>query len=224
MTSQLQKIFDARFVKHQDIADRFGVSRQSISQWVRRGKPSRKYLMDLAAYLDVTPEQLVGIEPFVTAAEMKVKRQTIESRPGWVILAAPERYTRGDEPDPPGEVGVLGSGEFPEDFLRTVAGVSEIRPNQFEIVNILSDTMDPTLRRGGFCIVDTRQTELKHDGLYMIVRHGRSFIRRVHADLDGRLIFSCDNPRYPQDVVIREALNSVSVHGRIVCAFNGQRL
>lgn len=218
--SQLQKIFDARDVKHQTVADYLGVSRQSVTQWVKLGAPSRKYLDKLASFLDVNPLQLTGDMPFLTEDEVNAARQKILARDGWMILRTPDKSgADADSPD-----GIIGSVEVPVSVLRQVSGREEISPEEFIIINTPDDTMAPTLQPDSCCLVDTQQRTITGNGLYALrSRSGGVLITRVQDQLNGSVKLISDNPKYPPLQVSLESLQPARIIGRVVLALSAQR-
>lgn len=213
--SQLQKIFDARNVKHQTVADYLGVSRQSVTQWVKLGAPSRRYLDKLATYLDVEPLQLTGDLPFLTEDEVNAARQKTVAHTGWMILSAPE--------DDGAPKGIVASCEFPAAFLSHIAGRDEIAPEDFLIISAQGDAMEPTIQREGCCIVDKRQNELAGEGLYALRLNETVVISRVQPQFDGFVLLLSDNPKYPPQRVTAEQIGDGAIVGRVVYVLNGRQ-
>lgn len=84
-------------------------------------------------------------------------------------------------------------------------------------------SMEPTFADGDILLVDTGIKNVVIDAIYVLSGHGRLFIKRVRQRIDGSYEISSDNP----SVKTVDTLNGdhqITVHGRVVWAWNGKRL
>lgn len=215
MISQFQKILNIRGITHQILADELGVTRQSVSSWCKRGTPPVKHLNRIAGMLDVTPGQLSGAEPFLTREEELSQKLLLESRDGWQIICSESRRNSSEEH---GDVGAI---ELSDACLRRLTNRDDLHPEQFEIITMQGDSMEPTIRNNSFCLVDLRQNELSCDGIYLFRTIGGTFVKRVQRELDGGFTFISDNPKYqPRRVPLSTEEARTIVRGRVISIFN----
>jgi len=70
MVEQLEAIRRRRLLTQKELAEKVGVSWQTISEWERGNmQPRMKHVRALCAALDVTPEELLGTEWFNPKSE-----------------------------------------------------------------------------------------------------------------------------------------------------------
>lgn len=216
MGTQFQKILNIRGVTHQALATELGVTRQSVSFWAKRGAPPVKHLIRIAEMLKVSPGQLAGAEPFLTREEELSQKRFIEARDGWQLICAQSRT------DPEAGETAVSALELSDAFLRRLTGLGEIDPEQFDIIAVQSDSMEPTIQRNGFCLVDRNLKQITGDGIYLVRMPGGSFVKRVQCELDGSCTYLSDNPKYLPRRIPRFSPEEAeaAVLGRVICIFN----
>lgn len=85
------------------------------------------------------------------------------------------------------------------------------------------DSMAPTFNSGDILLVDAAVNDVKVDGIYVLSAHDRLFIKRVRQRLDGAFEISSDNPAH-KTVDVLNGGEAVTVHGRVVWAWNGKKV
>lgn len=96
-------------------------------------------------------------------------------------------------------------------------------PEALRIITGAGDSMHPTFRDGDLLLVDTSKTNVDVDGVYVLSAHDRLFIKRVRQRISGEFEISSDN----ESIKTVDVLNGnvqVTVHGRVVWAWNGKSL
>lgn len=131
-------------------------------------------------------------------------------------------------------VGQMGNGEelvYEADQIVDVLRISKdwvldnvrAKPTNLRIITGAGDSMSPTFSNGDLLFIDVSQTTPDVDGVYVLSAHNRLFIKRVRQRLDGRFEVSSDNPTV-KTVDLLDGTNEVTVHGRVVWAWNGKAL
>lgn len=82
--------------------------------------------------------------------------------------------------------------------------------------DVADEAMEPTLSRGALCVVDTSQTQVARDGLYLLALRGQEIVRRVLTQIDGSVRVVGDQPMYREGMVTRP--EDLTVVGRVVWA------
>jgi phage repressor protein C with HTH and peptisase S24 domain len=101
---------------------------------------------------------------------------------------------------------------FPRAFLRSI-GVS---PTSANIVTVAGDSMEPTLSAGDDLIVDTSVKRIKAEALYVLILDGEVVVKRAQRRVNGSILITSDNDRYPPEEVTPEAARTLHVAGRVV--------
>ncbi len=92
------------------------------------------------------------------------------------------------------------------------------------LLRVRGDSMHPTVQDGAMVLVEMSDEPIAREGIYALCRDGVAFVKRmipVNKGKDGRatsLVILSDNPAYPPDVLVGEALNEIRIVGRIRCA------
>lgn len=94
-------------------------------------------------------------------------------------------------------------------------------PEALRVITGAGDSMEPTFRSGDLLLVDTSKTTVDIDGVYVLSAHNRLFIKRVRQRLSGEFEISSDNPTV-KTVDVLNGSSQVTVHGRVVWAWNGR--
>lgn len=99
----------------------------------------------------------------------------------------------------------------------------KVKPEHLRVITGAGDSMKPTFSHGDLLLVDISSTEVKIDGVYAMSAHKRLFIKRVRQRMDGSFEVSSDNPTV-KTVDVLSGDHEVTVHGRVVWAWNGSKL
>lgn len=89
--------------------------------------------------------------------------------------------------------------------------------DHLEVVRVEDDSMEPTMRIGDICIIDTSEAQVKRDGLYVLGVSGRLIVRRVAFNpIRKAFVASADNKLYPDVWDIHD--DELQFLGRVVYA------
>ena len=84
------------------------------------------------------------------------------------------------------------------------------------------DSMEPTFRDGDALVVDTGETEVKTDAIYVILIAGILFVKRFQRRPDGDILMISDNKKYEPHVLKGDAPQPFKVMGRVALALDWQ--
>lgn len=91
------------------------------------------------------------------------------------------------------------------------------------VISGRGNSMSPTFNDGDLLLVDTGIKGVSIDGVYVLSAHNRLFIKTVRQRIDGGFEISSDNPSV-KTVDVLNGDHQVTVHGRVVWAWNGKKL
>ncbi len=92
------------------------------------------------------------------------------------------------------------------------------------LLRVRGDSMAPTVQDGALVLVQMSDEPIAREGIYAYSREGAAFIKRmvpINTGKDGRatsFVILSDNPAYPPEVVVGEAMNEIRIVGRVRCA------
>lgn len=132
------------------------------------------------------------------------------------------------------EIGSMGQGydlsydgDQIIDFFPVSIGWIEqsigVKPEHLRIITGAGDSMKPTFSHGDLLLVDVSHKKIDVDGVYAMSAYQRLFIKRVRQRMDGSFEVSSDNPTV-KTVDILNGDHQLTVHGRVVWAWNGNKL
>jgi phage repressor protein C with HTH and peptisase S24 domain len=90
-------------------------------------------------------------------------------------------------------------------------------PDAIEAINVLGDSMEPTLHEGNVVLVDRTQQRWQRGGIFVVATIGGLFIKRLQPKADGAVELISDNPAYPPE---RIESSDVKILGKVVGAFS----
>ena len=191
-----------------DLARAVGVSDNAIYKWVSgRGQPSMMSLVNLSKAAGVSVEWLATGRGAPTKSRPDLR--TAET----VDPAAPSRQAMRAVN---GRTGAIQNPQI-VDYLtfqpRWLGRTLNLDSSNLALVEVIGDSMSPTIDEGDLVLVDLREARFRHDGIY-VMRIGADFaVKRLQRQPDGDLLIRSDNPSYDSAIIKPD---SVSLLGRVV--------
>ena len=180
-----------RYGSASELARASGVSPANISRWAS-GKQSPR-ISEYSAILKAVHAQIVYPEKELAEYELIPKTS---ARAG-----AGSSHLIEDEQE--------GLYAFRKDFL----GRLHISKNSV-LLDVLGDSMEPTLRNGDTILIDRADTEV-HDGLiYLVGFQQQLLVKRLFRDIAG-LVLRSDNTAYRETLIPPEYMDDFVVFGRM---------
>jgi phage repressor protein C with HTH and peptisase S24 domain len=190
-----------------DLARAVGVSDNAIYKWVAgRGQPSLVNVVRLARAARVSVEWLATGEDAPKKAQ--ARGQGLDQ---YVDIAGNSLYARASRPaiETSQFVDYLA---FKSEWLRRCLNSDA---KNLMLLEVLGDSMSPTIDEGDLVLVDLREPRFRHDGIYVLRSGSDLSVKRVQSRPDGKLAIRSDNPAYESAVVAPESIN---ILGRVLWA------
>lgn len=118
---------------------------------------------------------------------------------------------------------VTSSVWLSEQWIRTNLERSITGIHNLAIITGHGDSMSPTFNDGDVLLIDTEVKCITIDGVYVLSANNRLYIKRVRQRLDGQFEISSDNQTV-KTVDILNGDHEITIHGRVVWAWNGRKL
>ena len=200
------------------LADELGVSRQSVSRWLRGYPIDDKNLKKLVAYFGISEQEL----RFGRAASVSVYDEG-DTPPDDVVVIHEYRLTfgaalEGREPEPEWEI-VEGGDDYW--YKRSFFQKRHLNPDRCKRARVSGDSMEPTICDGDTFLFyeecDSRPgCVIIADGqIYAISVEGQLKVKRLSKTKDGIVVRS-DNPDYHPEVYSGNDLSKLRIYGKIV--------
>ncbi|MBF0308087.1 MAG: helix-turn-helix transcriptional regulator [Magnetococcales bacterium] len=138
-------------------------------------------------------------------------------------------------PNPRSVRGSAGHGEevLDESDVRRIAFRRDwveremrLDPKRLQLISVVGDSMEPTLRDGELILVDLREEfRIRHDAIYVLDHNGVGLrIKRLARMSDGDLVIKSDNQNYPPERIPADRLSDIELRvvGRVV--WGGRRM
>lgn len=104
--------------------------------------------------------------------------------------------------------------EVPPYFINMLGGEENLK--NIDAINVVGDSMEPTLNNDNIIFVDKTKNDASRDGIYAFTTVHGLFVKRIQKRVDGNLDIISDNKDYPCQVLNS---NDLTVVGKVVSSF-----
>lgn len=217
---RISELMKSKRMTQQEVADKIGVARQSISLWQKdQTVPSGKNLEKLAAALGTTSGYLLFGQ---TNSSIKTFDNG-DTPPDDVVVIHEYRLTFGASPS---GVEPIPEWELVDDgddywYKRTFFQKRHLNPDRCKRARVSGDSMEPTICDGDTFLFyeecDSRPgCVIIADGqIYAISVEGQLKVKRLSKTKDGIVVRS-DNPDYQPEIYSGDDLSKLRIYGKIV--------
>lgn len=192
-----KKVYD------KDVADALEINKLSLATMKKRGKIPYQQILDFCAKRKISInwlfyDQIVDSlnEQTEKFARVRYFQDIYASAGGGAINYDEEsEYINVDE--------------------MTLQSMHIVDAKNIEAINVIGDSMEPTLNDGNVVFVDRNNINASRGGIYIFSTPNGIFIKRLQIKTDGQLELISDNPNYANESVNAE---DVKVLGKVVGA------
>lgn len=103
---------------------------------------------------------------------------------------------------------------FPKRWLDEL-GVPE---SYARLLDLGGDSMEPTIRDGSICLLDTRFQTPRVEGVYSLIDGKDVRIKRIGRGWEGKIVLISDNERYESETLAAPEAEALRIAGKIVWA------
>jgi SOS-response transcriptional repressor LexA len=104
--------------------------------------------------------------------------------------------------------------EVPPYFINMLGGKENLK--NIEAINVVGDSMEPTLNDDNIIFLDTTKIDCNRDGIYAFTTVHGLFVKRVQKRVDGSLDIISDNKDYPSQILSGA---DIKVMGKVISSF-----
>ena len=194
-----------RQLERKDLAKKLRVSTMAIGDLINNKTKKPRNILELAEILGVDAKWLQSGEGELPEISTALSTsELIDTQHGG------RHKHRIDYLDVRAAAGLTGfeNSDYPEvisSLYLTDEGMLQIigkkNANGICIVNVPTDSMEPTIRKGDIVFIDTKINAYNGDGIYAFTIDGALFIKRVQKLVGGGYRLHSDNKDYdPQDI------------------------
>jgi transcriptional regulator with XRE-family HTH domain len=221
------------------VANEFGISSRSVSQWeMAKAMPKAEKMVKLAQLYGVPMEWLWGQGeiPQGLPEVQRVSRHRIfisHSSKDQSLLARALRSAENDAPLAIPVIEKIPSGKITD--LRDAATIRttrmlpdimadlQVEPENLVIIKVPEDTNEPEIRRGAYVLIDTSANDIRGSrNYYIFTLHGQmNLIRRISPEHSrGRLGYLLKAGNESVETMIVGTHGDIKVLGRVVGVLN----
>ena len=219
---RLDQIIAEQKITKAELAKITGVTPQAVNNWYKNGKISIDSAVAINAKYGYRVEWILGSGNY---SNTSIGNQTISGSSvnittankishGGQLTTQPEQAEshthRIDYLDVRAAAGLTGfeNSDYPEivsSLFLSDEGLLQIIGRKsaagIKIVNVPTDSMEPTIRKGDWVFLDTNIDYYNGDGVYAFAIDGALFIKRIQKLVGGGYRLHSDNKDYdPQDI------------------------
>ena len=203
LAERMQNRMNDLGITQEQLAEKADISQTTVSNVLSGITKKPRNLIEIATALEVDPAWLQsGI------GEAPENRTALPA----LVSANPDitHRHRIDYYDVRAAAGLIGfeNSDYPEiisTLFLTDEGMAQLVGKKtaagISIVNVPTDSMEPTIRKGDIVFLDTNINAYHGDGIYAFMIDGALFIKRVQKLVGGGYRLHSDNKDYdPQDI------------------------
>ncbi len=192
------KVFD------KDVATSLSLSQANFATMKNRGKIPYSNILDFCARKKISINWLLYNQNPGSLVDT-TDRYWIKYYPDVNVSAGGGAYEAEDEYE---------SLEVPPYFIDALGGKENLK--NIDAINVVGDSMEPTLNSDNIIFVDKTKSDVARDGIYAFTTTHGLFVKRIQRRVDGHLDIISDNKDYPSQVLSK---GDISVLGKVVSSF-----
>ena len=101
-------------------------------------------------------------------------------------------------------------------ILNSLYKSNQVSSKHIIALNVLGDSMEPTLKNNEIILVDTYDIDIQNGGIFVITSKAGLFVKRLKKKLDGNLELLSDNNNYSNELIEYDEIHTVTIVGRVV--------
>lgn len=218
---RLDQIITEQKINKAKLGEVAGVSAQAVNNWYKKGKISIDSAKAIYQKYGYSIEWILGGD--------ESKASVNQNNNLTSDLFSNERDLlhkhRIDYYDVRAAAGLTGfeNSDYPEiisSLYLTDEGMAQLVGKKSSdgicLVNVPTDSMEPTIRKGDIVFLDTKVNAYSGDGIYAFAIDGALFIKRIQKMIGGGYRMISDNEIYPPEQISDDVCENAKFIGRFI--------
>ena len=101
-------------------------------------------------------------------------------------------------------------------FLNSLVKSNNIASKHIIAINVIGDSMSPTLNDRDIILCDTTKFEINKGGVFVVLGSGGLFVKRVSLMIDGKIELISDNKNYTSQIMDYSDLEQFRIFGKVI--------
>lgn len=101
-------------------------------------------------------------------------------------------------------------------FLNSLVKSNNIASKHIIAINVIGDSMSPTLNDRDIILCDTTKFEINKGGVFVVLGSGGLFVKRVSLMIDGKIELISDNKNYTSQIMDYSDLEQFKIFGKVI--------
>lgn len=239
---RIEQAMSKKGMSRRELAEALGVSTMTIGDLVNDKTKKPRNLIEIAEILGVKPKWLQtgatisinGNNQITGSSVTATVKNSLGSEQDSTLTQEEfddkhsHRIDYLDVRAAAGMVNEFQNSDYPE-IIRSVwlsdEGMRELvgrnNTNGLSIIIVPTDSMEPTIKKGSFVVIDTNVRDYIGDGIYAFSINGNLFIKRLQKRIKGGYIVISDNEsKYKPEEMDDEFMNNAIFIGKFIRCWN----
>lgn len=218
---RLDQIITEQKINKAKLGEVAGVSAQAVNNWYKKGKISvssakaiyQKYGYSIEWILGGDESQASVISNDGSPSDLFSNEQDLlhKHRIDYYDVRAAAGLTGFENSDYP---EIISSLYLTDEGMAQLVGKKS--SDGICLVNVPTDSMEPTIRKGDIVFLDTKVNAYSGDGIYAFAIDGALFIKRIQKMIGGGYRMISDNEIYPPEQISDDVCKNAQFIGRFI--------
>lgn len=192
------------------LCEQIGISNQVFNNWAKRGIPESR-LATIADVFGWDVDELRRGRVVTLSDELVLPLYDVKASMGSGSVS------HDQETDP-----VVSLLKVSRKWASSAFSSSSL--NNLALITATGNSMAPTFSDGDTVVIDKGISILEQDGIYVLLRDGNLFIKRLERMLNGEILVSSDNPEHKPYTITKSELDETRILGKALWALTGKAL
>ena len=218
---RLDQIITEQKINKAKLGEVAGVSAQAVNNWYKKGKISVTSAKAIYQKYGYSIEWILGGDESQASVNQN-NDLTSDLFSNECDLLHKHRIDYYDVRAAAGLTGFENS-DYPEiisSLYLTDEGMAQLVGKKSSdgicLVNVPTDSMEPTIRKGDIVFLDTKVNAYSGDGIYAFAIDGALFIKRIQKMIGGGYRMISDNEIYPPEQISDDVCENAKFIGRFI--------
>jgi phage repressor protein C with HTH and peptisase S24 domain len=203
----LSNEMEGKRVYDKDVAEALGISKESLSHFKKRNSVPLEQIVYFCA------KRKISINWILFAQEPKSLEEDTNR---YVRVRYFSKINAGAGGGAINEEEEYEFLHLDKKLLDTLYTTQSVNPADIAALNVIGDSMEPTLQNKEVVIFDTKQTEIKKGGIFIVATNAGLFVKRITQRVDGSIELISDNKNYNSEILSEDELTNTKIVGRVI--------